>query len=167
MAMASSSEERKLRLSNSQVLQTIEKGKRKLELGDMSFEVQYADQPQGLEKRAEIFIWSDNHAEILLYPNATLFSVRHELCHAKLFRMGAPLTNTAKDRKLFPASEEYLRAVVIVEWYVNELQRKFFGEYYTTDRFGSPRSPPYPKLPKLPNESFTTTMILRPLRPEQ
>ncbi len=148
-----------LMLSKSMVLQTIEKSRRRLKLEDMSFRVKYANQPLGSQKRAEIFLWSDTHAEIVLYPHATLFSVRHELCHAKLFRMGVPLTNTEKDRQLFSASAEYLRAVVIVEWYVNELQRKFFGEYYAADRFGSPREPPYPELPELPNESFPTMLV--------
>jgi hypothetical protein len=148
-------------LSKSRVLQTIEQSKRKLELGDMGFAVTYAEHPPGSNQRAEILIRSDSQAEIVLYPDATLFSVRHELCHAKLFRMGAPLTNTEKDRKLFPDSAHYLRAIVIAEWYVNELQRKVFGEYYAADRSGAPRAPPYPGLPKLPTEGFTAAQIRR------
>ncbi len=148
-------------LPREKVLQTIKNGKRKLGIEDVMFEVKYAEKLAKMRKRAEIFIWSKDRAEIVLYPNATLFSVRHELCHAKMFRMGFPLTNTEKDLKLFPDPEDYMRMVVITEWYINELQRRVFNEYYAVDNAGTPRLPPFPGLPELPEERFTTEQIKR------
>lgn len=146
-------------LLRAKVLQTIKEGKRRLGIRDMTFKLKYAEKVSEIGKRAEIFIWSKNHAEIVLYPNATLFSVRHELCHAKLFRMGIPLTNTERDLELFPNPENYLRMVVIVEWYINELQRHIFDEYYASNDSGTPRPRPFPGLPELPEEKFTEAQI--------
>lgn len=146
-------------LLRDEVLQTIKNGKRKLAIEDMRFEVKFVKKQSEIGKRAEIFIRSTDRAEIMLYPTATLFSVRHELCHAKLFKMGVPLTNTKKDRELFPDPEDYMRMVVIVEWYINELQKSVFDEYYVVDDAGTPRPPPYPGLPKLPKEIFTHKQI--------
>jgi len=146
-------------LSRNEVLQTIKEGKRRLGIEDMTFEVKYAKKQSKIGKRAEIFIWSKDRAEIVLYPDATLFSVHHELCHAKLFRMGFPLTNTKRDLELFPDPENYLRMVVIVEWYINELQRQVFNEYYKVDKAGTPRPPPFPDVPELPEEKFTAEQI--------
>jgi len=145
--------------SRGEVLQTIENGKRKLNIKDMMFEVKYAEKPSKIGKRAEIFIWSQDQAEIALYPDATLFSVHHELCHAKLFRMGFPLTNTEKDLELFPDLGGYRRMVVIVEWYINELQKRVFDEYYAVDEAGTARPPPFPELPGLPEKEFTAKQI--------
>ena len=146
-------------LFKAKVLQTIKEGKRKLSIEDFEFEVRYAKDYTGIGKRAEIFIWSNDQAEIVLYSSATFFSVRHELCHARLFRMGFPLTNTDKDIDLFPASDDYMRMVVIVEWYINELQKQVFHEYYAVDKAGTPRPPPFLGLPELPKDSFTPEEI--------
>ncbi len=146
--------------SRDEVLQTIKNGKRELGIEDMTFEVKYVERPSKIGKRAEIFIWSQDQAEIVLYPDATLFSVRHELCHAKLFRMGFPLTNTEKDLELFPDLKDYRRMVVIVEWYINELQKRVFDEYYAVDEAGTARPPPFPELPGLPEEKFTAEQII-------
>lgn len=139
----------------------IRNGKRRLDIKDMTFEVRYAKKAGKIGKRAEIFIWSKNQAEIVLYPDATLFSVRHELCHAKLFRMGIPLTNTERDLELFPDSHDYMRMVVIIEWYINELQKRVFREYYAIDKAGTPRPPPFQGLPELPKNKFTAEQIKR------
>ncbi len=146
-------------LSKRKVLQTIKEGRRRLGIRDMTFRLKYAEKISEIGKRAEIFIWSRDQAEILLYPDATLFSLRHELCHAKLFKMGIPLTNTERDLELFPDPENYLRMVVIVEWYINELQKRVFDEYYASDDSGTPRPPPFSGLPELPKEKFTETQI--------
>lgn len=146
-------------LTKERVLQTIKNAKHILSIEDIKFEVRFAKVSSNIGKRAEIFIWSRKRAEIVLYPEATFFSVRHELCHAKLFRMGIQLTNTEADLKLFTIQEDYMRMVVIVEYYINELQRRFFGEYYAIDEAGTPRPPPFPELPKLPKEKFTAEQI--------
>jgi hypothetical protein len=146
-------------LQKARVLQTIKDGKRKLGIEDFVFEVKYGEKPSGVGKRAEIFILPENRVEIVLYHDATLFSVRHELCHAKLFRMGIPLTNTEKDLELFPNPDDYWRMVVIVEWYINELQKRVFSEYYAVDETGTPRLPPLDGLPELPEEKFTEEQI--------
>lgn len=146
-------------LPKDKVLQTIKESKRRLGIEDMTFEVKYAKERDKIGKHAEIFIWSKKRAEIVLYPKATFFSVRHELCHAKLFRMGFPLTNTKKDREMFPDPEDHLRMVVIVEWYINELQKRVFHEYYAIDEAGNPRPPPFSELPRLPKEKFTAEQI--------
>ncbi len=146
-------------LSRKKVLQTINKGKRRLGIEDVYFVVEYARKPGKMGKRAEIFIYSEKNAEIVLYSSATLFSVRHELCHMKLFRMGVPLTNTERDLELFPNIDDYVRMVVIVEWYINELQKRCFGEYYAIDEAGTPRSKPFSSLPVLPEEMFTPGQI--------
>lgn len=148
-------------LSKARVLQTIKDGKRKLGIEDFMFEAKCSEKPSGVGKRAEIFILPDNRVEIVLYHDATLFSVRHELCHAKLFRMGVPLTNTEKDLELFPNPDDYLRMVAIVEWYINELQKRVFHEYYAVDNVGTPRPPPFAELPELPGERFTEEQIKR------
>ncbi len=148
-------------LSKARVLQTIRDGKRKLRIEDFSFRVRYAKKPLGAGQRAEIVILSRNRAIIMLYPDATLFSVRHELCHAKLFRMGVPLTNTEKDYELFPDPDDYLWMVAVVEWYINELQKRVFLEYYAVDEAGTPRPPPFAGLPELPKENFTREQIKR------
>jgi hypothetical protein len=146
-------------LSKARVLQTIKEGKIGLGIEDAVFEVECTEKPDGLVRRAEIFIWSKKRAKIVLYPSATLFSVHHELCHMKLFRMGIPLTNTEKDSELFPAPEDYLRMVVIVEWYINELQKRVFKEYYAIDNEGTPRPPPFIGLPELPKKKFSRKQI--------
>jgi len=146
-------------LLREKVLQTIKNGKRKLSVEDMTFEVKYAQKASEIGKRAEIFIRSKNQAEIVLYPNATLFSVRHELSHAKLFRMGFPLTNTERDLELFPDPDDYMRMVIIVEWYINELQKRVFDEYYAIDEAGASRPPPFSELPELPKEKFSAEQI--------
>jgi hypothetical protein len=146
-------------LSKIRVLQTIEDGKRRLDIEGVTFEVEYAQKPEGAGKRAEIIIWSRNQAKIVLYPNATLFSVRHELCHMKLFRMGILLTNTKRDRQVFRRAEDYMRIVLIVEWYINELQKRVFQEYYAVDKAGTPRPPPFPGLPELPKERFSQEQV--------
>lgn len=148
-------------LLRSEVLQMISDGKRRLGIEDVAFEVRYAEKTGKIGKRAEIFIWSKNQAEIVLYPDATPFSVRHELCHAKLFRMGIPLTNTERDLELFPDSDNYMRMVVIVEWYINELQKRVFHEYYVIDKAGTPRLPPFQGLPELPKDKFAAEQIER------
>jgi predicted SprT family Zn-dependent metalloprotease len=146
-------------LSKSRVLQTIREGKSRLDIRDVIFDVEYAQKPKGAGKRAEIIIHSERRARIVLYPDATLFSVRHELCHMKLFKMGIPLTNTSRDLKLFPKEEDYLRMVLIVEWYINELQRRVFHEYYAVDEAGTPRPPPLNGLPKLPEGNFAQGQV--------
>jgi len=146
-------------LSIDKVLQTIKDGKHRLGIDDMELKVEYAEKRSRIGKRAEIFIWSKSLAKIVLYPDATLFSVRHELCHAKLFRMGIPLTNTEKDLELCPNRIDYMQMVIIVEWYINELQKRVFNEYYTVDEAGTPRPPPFPGLPELPKEKFSTIQI--------
>lgn len=146
-------------LSRGKVLQAIEDGKRRLHIKDMTFNVRYAEKTSRIGKRAEIFIWSAQQVEIVFYPDATLFSVHHELCHAKLFRMGFPLTNTETDLELFPDLDDYTRIIVVVEWYINELQKRVFGEYYAADEAGTPRPSPFPRLPKLPNKKFTPEQI--------
>ena len=148
-------------LLKGEVLQMINDGKRRLSIKDVIFEVRYAEKTSKIGKRAEIFVWSKDQAEIVLYPDATPFSVHHELCHAKLFRMGIPLTNTERDFELFPNSDDYMRMIVIVEWYVNELQKRVFHEYHTIDKAGTPRPPPFQGLPELPNNKFTTEQIKR------
>ena len=142
------------------VLQTIEKGKQQLGIEDVIFDVRQVEEFSKIGKRAEIFIWSEVKAEIVLYPDASLFSVHHELCHVKLFRMGFPLTNTEKDQELFPDSMEYLSMVVIAEWYINELQKQVFREFYAVDRAGTPRPPPFSGLPKLPVEKFSSEEMM-------
>lgn len=142
-------------LTKEKVLQTIKKAKQTLDLDDVSFEVKFSETRSKIGKRAEIFIWTNKRAEIVFYPEATMFSVRHETCHMKLFRMGIPLTNTEKDLKLFPIKKNYLRMVLIVEYYINELQRRFFKEYYTVDDKGTPQPSPFSELPELPLEKFT------------
>lgn len=151
-------------LPRARVLQTIKEGKRRLGIRDVVFEVEYARKPEGAGKRAEIIISSNTRARILLYSDATLFSVRHELCHMKLFRMGMPLTNTDEDLKLFPKREDYLRMLLIVEWYINELQKRVFGEYYAIDDAGTPRLPPFEGLLRLPKEKFTPEQIMMLVR---
>ncbi len=146
-------------LSRAKVLQTIKDGKRTLHIEDVKFIVRYAQKPSKVEKHAEIFIWSNNEAEIVLYPTARFFSVRHELCHAKLFRMGFPLTNTERDLELFPYPKEFLRMVVMAEWYINELQKRVFNEYYAIDEAGTPRPQPFPEMPPLPKDRFTVEEI--------
>jgi len=148
-----------MKLTEDKVLQTIKNDSRKLGIEDIVFDVRYAEKHDKMGKRAEIFVRSKNRAGIVLYPDATLFSVHHELCHAKLFRMGFPLTNTKKDFELFPNSDDYMRMVVIVEWYVNELQKRVFNEYYAIDEAGTPRPPPFPEMPELPNDEFTFEQI--------
>lgn len=101
----------------------------------------------------------EDEAEVVLYPTAAFFSVRHELCHAKLFRMGIKLTNTEKDSVLFPDVEDYTRIVVTLEWYINELRRQVFKEYYAVDGTGAPRPPPFEGLPLLPRYEFTDDEI--------
>jgi hypothetical protein len=146
-------------LSKDRVLQTIKEGKVDLGIEDAVFEVEYAEKTNRPARRAEISILSKKRAKIILYPSATLFSVRHELCHMKLFRMGIPLTNTKKDWELFPAPEDYLRMVFIVEWYINELQKRVFKEYYAIDKRGTPRPPPFTGLPELPKTKFSRKQI--------
>ncbi len=146
-------------LSREKVLQTIKKGKEALGIEDLQLEVRFSGKPGRMMQRAEIFIQSEKQAKIVLYPTATLFSVRHELCHAKLFRTGIPLTNTEQDVGLLPDRESYMRMVVIVEWYINELQKRVFHEYYAVDETGTPKPPPFPDLPELPTERFTTEQI--------
>lgn len=146
-------------LTKESVLQTIKNAKNTLGIEDMEFEVRFAKAKSKIGKRAEIFIWSKKHAEIVLYPEATFFSVRHELCHAKLFRMGIPVTNTEKDIELFPIQENYIRIVVIVEYYTNELQRRFFEEYYAIDEAGTPQLPPFSGLPELPRKKFAADQV--------
>ena len=146
-------------LSRDRVLQTIRSGKRELDIDGMVFQIRYIKEISEIGKRAEIVIWSNLHAEILLYPTATLFSVRHELCHGKMFTMGLPLTNTEKDTRLLPNPEDHIRMVLIVEWYTNELQRRVFHEYYSIDEEGTPRLPPFKGLPKLPKDRFTREQI--------
>ena len=146
-------------LARTKVLQTIKGGKRKLDIMDMKIKVKYIEKVPKIGKRAEIFIWSKDEVEITLYPSATLFSIHHELCHAKIFRMGFPLTNTKTDLEMFPDTDDYMRMVVIVEWYINELQKKVFKEYYAVNGMGTPRPPPFPNLPKLPDEKFTLAQI--------
>ena len=146
-------------LTKERVLQTIKNAKSTLGIEDMEFEVRFAKAESKIGKRAEIFIWSRKSAEIVLYPEATFFSVRHELCHAKLFRMGVPLTKTEMDLELFPIQENYTRMVVIVEYYINELQRRFFEEYYAVDEAGTPQLPPFSGLPELPQEEFTAEQV--------
>jgi len=148
-------------LLRDEVLQMISSGKRRLGIEDVAFEVRYAEKTGKIGKRAEIFIWSNDRAEIVLYGGATLFSVRHELCHVKLFRIGLPLTNTERDLELFPDSDDYMRMVVIVEWYINELQKRVFHEYYAIDEAGTPRPPPFQGLPELPKDKFTAKQIER------
>lgn len=148
-------------LSREKVLQTINEGKRKLSIEDVDFKVEYAQKAGQMGKRAEIVMRSEDHAEIVLYPTATLFSVRHELCHMKLYRMGIPLTNTKDDLQLFPNKDDYMRMVVIVEWYINELQKRVFQEYYAIDEAGTPRPQPFLGLPELPEETFTSEQIRR------
>ena len=135
------------------------KAKRALGLDDVSFEVKFAKTRSEIGKRAEIFIWTNNRAEIVFYPEATTFSVRHEVCHVKLFRMGIPLTNTETDLKLFPTKREYLHMVLIAEYYINELQRRFFNEYYTGDDESISQPPPFKGLPELPLHKFTVEQI--------
>lgn len=146
-------------LAKEKVLQTIENAKSTLGIEDMEFEVRFAKVKSKIGKRAEIFIWSKKSAEIVLYPEAAFFSVRHELCHAKLFRMGIPLTNTEMDLELFPIKKNYMRMIVIVEYYINELQRRFFEEYYAVDEAGSPQLPPFSGLPELPQEKFNSEQV--------
>jgi hypothetical protein len=146
-------------LSKDRVLQTIKEGKIDLGIEDVVFKVEYAEKTNQPSRRAEICILSEKRAKIVLYPSATLFSVRHELCHMKLFRMGIPLTNTDNDWKLFPAPEDYLKMVVIVEWYINELQKQVFKEYYAVDKGGTPRPPPFAGLPELPKRKFSRRQI--------
>jgi hypothetical protein len=148
-------------LQRGEVLQMISDGKRRLGIEDVAFEVRYAEKTSNTGKRAEIFIWSKNQVEIVLYPDATLFSVRHELCHAKLFRMGIPLTNTERDLELLPDPDNYMRMVVIVEWYVNELQNRVFHEYPMIDKAGTPSLPPFQGLPELPKDKFSAEQIKR------
>lgn len=146
-------------LTKEKVLQTIENAKSTLGIEGMEFEVRFAKVKSKIGKRAEIFIWSKKSAEIVLYPEATFFSVRHEVCHAKLFRMGIPLTNTEMDLELFPIKKNYMRMIVIVEYYINELQRRFFEEYYAVDEAGSPQLPPFSGLPELPQEKFNSEQV--------
>lgn len=146
-------------LTKEKVLQTIENAKSTLGIEDMEFEVRFAKVKSKIGKRAEIFIWSKKSAEIVLYPEAAFFSVRHEVCHAKLFRMGIPLTNTEMDLELFPIKKNYMRMIVIVEYYINELQRRFFEEYYAVDEAGSPQLPPFSGLPELPQEKFNSEQV--------
>lgn len=146
-------------LPKSQVLQVIGEGKGRLGMEDVAFDVEYAQRSEGEGRRAEIVILSRKRARILLYSDATFFSVRHELCHMKLFRMGIPLTNTTRDMQLFNRAEDYLRMVRIVEWYTNELQRRVFQEYYAVDEAGTPRPPPLTNLPDLPKKGFTRKNI--------
>jgi hypothetical protein len=146
-------------LSRGKVLQTIKKGKEALGIEDLQFEIRFSGKPGRMMQRAEIFIQSGKQAKIVLYPTATIFSVRHELCHAKLFRMGIPLTNTKQDVELLPDQESYMRMVVIVEWYINELQKRVFHEYYAVDEAGAPKPPPFPDLPELPTKRFTAEQI--------
>jgi hypothetical protein len=146
-------------LSRIKVFQIIKKGKRRLDIEEVRFRLKYSMETSKIGKSAEIFIWSDRLSEIVLYPTATFFSVRHELCHAKLYEMGIPLTNTEKDINLFPDQNNLLRMIVIVEWYINELQRRVFNEYYAVDKSGTPRPPPFHGLPQLPQERFTAEEI--------
>lgn len=148
-------------LSRVKVLQMIRDGKKKLDIEDFKFSLKYSNASSKIGKKAEIFILSEDEAEVVLYPTAAFFSVRHELCHAKLFRMGIRLTNTEKDRVLFPDVEDYTRVVVTVEWYINELQRQVFREYYAVDGAGAPRPPPFEGLPPLPRYEFTDEEIKR------
>lgn len=136
-------------------MQTIKEGKIRLDLEDVTFDVEHAQKPEGARKRAEIIIRSRKRAKIVLYSDATLFSVRHELCHMKLFRMGIPLTNTKRDRQVFRREDDYLRMVLVVEWYINELQKRVFREYYAVDEVGTPRPPPLTGLPELPKKGFS------------
>jgi hypothetical protein len=146
-------------LPNERVLQMIKKGKQTLGISDISFVVRSIGKSPAIAKKAEIHIWSRNHAEIVLYPQATFFSVNHELCHAKLYRMGIPVTNTDRDLQLFPDKEHYMRMIVIIEWYVNELQKRFFQEYYSIDKIGTPRPAPFPDLPPLPEGKFSVREV--------
>jgi hypothetical protein len=146
-------------LPKSQVLQIIDNGKGRLDMEDVTFDIEYAQRSEEEGKRAEIVILSRKRAKILLYSDATFFSVRHELCHMKLFRMGIPLTNTMRDTRLFNRAEDYLRMVRIVEWYTNELQRRVFQEYYAVDEAGTPRPPPLTNLPELPKKRFTRKSV--------
>lgn len=146
-------------LSRKKVLQMIRFGKGILGIEDVNFMVKYVGETPKIGKRAEIFIWSGNQVEMMLYPQASYFSVNHELCHAKLYMMGIPLTNTVKDLELFPRKKDYVKMVMIVEWYVNELQNQFFQEYYTIDKAGTPRPPPFLNLPELPREKFSNKQI--------
>ena len=146
-------------LTKEKVLQTIKKAKHALGIDDVSFEVKFTKKRSEIGKRAEIFIWANNRAEILFYPEATTFSVRHEVCHVKLFKMGIQLTNTETDLKLFSTKREYLRMVLIVEYYINELQKRFFNEYYISDNKSITQSPPFKGLPELPLHKFTIEQI--------
>lgn len=148
-------------LSREKVLQTIKKAKQSLDMEDIEFRIRFSRKAGTMRQRAEIFILSKNKVEVVLYPTASLFSVRHEVCHAKLFRMGIPLTNTEQDVALFHDPENYRRMVVIVEWYINELQRRVFHEYYAVDEAGTPKPPPFADLPELPEEKFTAQQIDR------
>jgi hypothetical protein len=146
-------------LSRKKVLQMIRFGKGILGIEDTTFMVKFVGDTPKIGKHAEIFIWSSDQVEMVLYPKASYFSVNHELCHAKLYMMGIPLTNTVKDLEFFPQKKNYMKMVMIVEWYVNELQKQFFQEYYTIDKVGTPRPPPFPNLPELPREKFSNKQI--------
>jgi hypothetical protein len=148
-------------LSREKVLQTIKKAKQALGVEDVEFQIRFSRKPGKMRQRAEISIPSEDEAEIVLYPTATLFSVRHEVCHAKLFKMGIPLTNTEQDVALFRDPRNYMRMIIIVEWYINELQRRVFHEYYAVDEAGTPKPPPFADLPKLPEEDFPPQQIDR------
>jgi len=73
--------------------------------------------------------------------------------------MGIPLTNTEMDLELFPIKKNYMRMIVIVEYYINELQRRFFEEYYAVDEAGSLQLPPFSGLPELPQEKFNSEQV--------
>jgi hypothetical protein len=146
-------------LTKEKVLQIIKKAKNTLGLDYVSFELKFVKRRSEIGKRAEIFIKPNNRIEIMFYPDATDFSVRHELCHVKLFKMGIPLTNTKADRELFPVKRNYLHMILIVEYYINELQRRFFNEYYTAEDGASPQSPPFSGLPELPLHHFSSEQI--------
>lgn len=146
-------------LPKEKVLQMIKKGKQTLGIKDMTFSVKYVGKSPATAKKAEIYIWSRNEAEIVLYPRARFFSVNHELCHAKLYRMGIPVTNTERDLQLFTNKQDYMRMVVIIEWYINEMQKEFFQEYYSIDKYGTPRPAPVPDLPTLPEDKFSVREV--------
>ena len=145
---------------------------RKLGIEDMTFQLEYgASFKEFMGARAEVRITPLKNFTVILFREAYLdpdvrmglFSVHHELCHVKLYRMGFPITNDPFiDKKRWPNHLVYNKLCVICEWYANELQRRVFDEYHG-DFNGKgevvPYPPPFEGLPPLPKESFTKQEI--------
>ncbi len=133
---------------------------KKLGISDMRYRISYIPEGSVGDTKATFVIRKPRFFELILLGNKDLrlFSVRHELCHVKLWKMGFPLTNVILNdlKKLGLDREEYDNLVVICEYYVNELQKRDLGEWRKRSSWLLDMNSLLEGLPPLPQNRFST-----------